>query len=65
MVAKRTNPDIATLAGLIGAYAPYDGIFELRVPGVYDSSKSTPMKARTNGTWNRRISKSTWTLQSR
>ncbi|HEV7765262.1 MAG TPA: AraC family transcriptional regulator [Thermoanaerobaculia bacterium] len=28
------KPDIAKLAKLIGAHAPYDGIFELRVPGV-------------------------------
>ena len=27
--------DTATLASLISAYAPYDGSFELRVPGVH------------------------------
>jgi AraC-type transcriptional regulator N-terminus len=27
--------DIAALARLIGIHAPYDGTFELRVPGVY------------------------------
>ena len=27
--------DVATLTRLIGVHAPYDGIFELRVPGVY------------------------------
>lgn len=29
-----TNPGVARLARLISAHAPYDGIFELRVPGV-------------------------------
>jgi AraC-like DNA-binding protein len=28
-------PDVATLARWIGAYAPHDGRFELRIPGVY------------------------------
>jgi len=30
-----TNPDLATLAKIIGALAPYDGTFELRVPGAH------------------------------
>jgi AraC-like DNA-binding protein len=30
----RKKSDIATLAALISAHAPYDGVFELRVPGV-------------------------------
>jgi len=30
----RQNSDIATLAGLIAALAPYDGTIELRLPGV-------------------------------
>jgi AraC-like DNA-binding protein len=30
----RDRPDIATLAKLIGALAPYDGTIDLRVPGV-------------------------------
>jgi len=34
MRVKPTDPDVATLAKLIGALAPYDGTVELRVPGV-------------------------------
>ncbi|HYI12841.1 MAG TPA: AraC family transcriptional regulator [Thermoanaerobaculia bacterium] len=30
-----TSPAVAKLAKLIGAHAPYDGSFELRVPGVH------------------------------
>lgn len=30
-----TEPDVVRLAGLISAYAPHDGIFELHIPGVY------------------------------
>ena len=30
-----TEPDLVKLAGLIRAHTPYDGRFELRVPGVY------------------------------
>ena len=29
------EPDVVRLAGLISAYAPHDGCFELRIPGVY------------------------------
>jgi len=32
---ESSAPDVATLARLIGAYAPHDGRFALRVPGVY------------------------------
>ncbi len=30
-----TDPDLVKLAGLIRAYTPHDGLFELRIPGVY------------------------------
>lgn len=30
-----SEPDLARLAALIRAYTPYDGRFELRIPGVY------------------------------
>ena len=42
--------DIATLAKLIAVHAPYDGTFELRVPGVYAIRVS-----RTNAEWTRVI----------
>jgi AraC-like DNA-binding protein len=29
------EPDVVRLAGLISAYAPHDGVFELHIPGVY------------------------------
>ena len=35
MRASGTDPDIPTLAKLIGALVPHDGTVELRVPGVY------------------------------
>src|SRR6267378_4359176 len=35
MRARQRESDIATLAKLIGALAPYDGTVELRVPGVH------------------------------
>jgi len=35
-----SEPDERRLAGLISAHAPYDGIFELRVPGVYALRRS-------------------------
>jgi AraC-like DNA-binding protein len=34
-VVGANEPDVARLAGLISAYAPHDGIFELHIPGVY------------------------------
>jgi len=34
-VVRANEPDVVRLAGLISAYAPHDGSFELRVPGVY------------------------------
>ena len=36
-VATPHKPDTAKLARLIAAYAPHDGSFELRVPGLYAS----------------------------
>jgi AraC-like DNA-binding protein len=35
--AVRSEPDLANLARLIAAYAPHDGSFELRIPGVHAS----------------------------
>jgi AraC-like DNA-binding protein len=35
--AKEAQPDLAELARLIAAYAPHDGSFELRIPGVHAS----------------------------
>jgi hypothetical protein len=29
------SPDLATLARLVSAYAPYDGSFEMRIPGLH------------------------------
>jgi AraC-like DNA-binding protein len=40
MVSKLTG--VATLAKLIAVHAPYDGVFELRVPGVYAIRVSRP-----------------------
>ena len=34
-VLDPSGPDVVRLAGLIKAYAPHDGIFELRIPGVH------------------------------
>jgi AraC-like DNA-binding protein len=34
-VERTAEPNVARLAGLISAYAPHDGIFELHIPGVY------------------------------
>ena len=39
---RKTDPDIATLATLIGTLVPYDGTVELRVPGVYAARASQP-----------------------
>jgi len=36
-VARPTKPDTAKLATLLAAYAPHDGSFELRIPGVHAS----------------------------
>lgn len=35
--AGPSEPDVAKLARLIAAYAPHDGSFELRIPGVHAS----------------------------
>ena len=35
--AGASEPDIAKLSGLIAAYAPHDGSFDLRIPGVHAS----------------------------
>jgi len=37
VAAEREQPDTARLARLIAAYAPHDGSFDLRVPGVFAS----------------------------
>ena len=34
-VVDSSGRDVAKLAGLIKAYAPHDGSFELRIPGVH------------------------------
>ena len=34
-VVEATESDVVRLAGLISAYAPHDGVFELRIPGVH------------------------------
>jgi AraC-like DNA-binding protein len=36
-VASQNEPDTAQLAALIAAYAPHDGSFELRIPGLHAS----------------------------
>ena len=36
----RSEPDTAKLARLLAAYAPYDGAFELRIPGVHAARAS-------------------------
>src|SRR5436309_2381451 len=41
-VGEPSEPDIRELARLISAHAPYDGIFELRVPGVHAMRQSRP-----------------------
>jgi AraC-like DNA-binding protein len=35
IVVGSSEPDVVRLAGLIRAYTPHDGLFELRIPGVY------------------------------
>jgi AraC-like DNA-binding protein len=42
----RDRPDVATLAKLIGALAPYDGTIDLRVPGVCISRMSQTNQER-------------------
>jgi AraC-like DNA-binding protein len=39
-VAGSSEPDVTRLAGLIKAYAPHDGSFELRIPGVHAIRRS-------------------------
>lgn len=39
-VAGAGEPDVARLARLIAAYAPHDGCFELRIPGVHAIRRS-------------------------
>jgi len=34
-VMESSESDVSKLAGLISAYAPHEGIFELQIPGVY------------------------------
>jgi len=43
-LAEPTEPDTAELARLLAAYAPHDGSFELRVPGVHASRASRANK---------------------
>jgi hypothetical protein len=35
-----SEPDVSKLARLIRAYAPHDGTFELRIPGLHASRVS-------------------------
>ncbi|HYA40465.1 MAG TPA: AraC family transcriptional regulator [Syntrophobacteraceae bacterium] len=39
-VAGASEPDVVRLASLISAYAPHDGCFELRIPGVHAIRRS-------------------------
>lgn len=39
-LARAGEPDLEKLARLISAYAPHDGSFELRIPGVHASRLS-------------------------
>lgn len=39
-----SEPDVVRLAGLISAYAPHDGCFELRIPGVHAIRRSQTNK---------------------
>lgn len=39
---NRRKADTATLASLVAAYAPYDGVFDLRMPGVHAIRVSHP-----------------------
>jgi AraC-like DNA-binding protein len=44
----RLKPDLSTLARLISAHAPYDGTFELRVPGVHAIKVARPSTKATH-----------------
>ena len=48
-VAATPKPEMAKLARLISAYAPYDGSFELRVPGLFASRYSRANKGCVHG----------------
>src|SRR5205085_9939499 len=52
MTEKKQRPkaDIHTLAALISTHAPYDGSFELRLPGVHAIRVSQPHKELTHYT---------------
>ena len=39
-VVGAIEPDVVRLAGLISAYAPHDGCFELSIPGVHAIRRS-------------------------
>ena len=39
-VVELSEPDVRSLARLISTHAPYNGSFELRVPGVYAIRRS-------------------------
>jgi len=41
-MAGSPEPDVMKLAGLIRRYTPHDGLFELRIPGVYAIRVSRP-----------------------
>ncbi|MFN8475371.1 MAG: AraC family transcriptional regulator [Anaerolineae bacterium] len=41
-IRDRSEPDARRLARLVSAYAPYDGVFDLRVPGVHVIRRSSP-----------------------
>jgi AraC-like DNA-binding protein len=47
---QRPKADIDTLAALISTHAPYDGSFELRVPGIHAIRVSQPHKELTHYT---------------
>jgi AraC-like DNA-binding protein len=47
-MTMQSRPDATNLARLIGAHAPYDGVFELRVPGVSAIKVSRPSTTATH-----------------
>jgi AraC-like DNA-binding protein len=47
--ANSTGPDLTGLAALLRAYAPHDGTFDLRIPGVHISRRSRPYKELLHG----------------